>query len=67
MGLERAHAQLLSQGEGLAVESFGLLGLWGLALRRNVAKEAQGVSFLAPIPIGLSESQGALCLGVRLV
>ena len=40
VGLERAHAQLLGQGEGLAVVGFGQLGLWGLALHRNVAKEA---------------------------
>jgi hypothetical protein len=39
VGLERAHAQFLGQSEGLAVEGFDQFGLWGLALRRNVAEE----------------------------
>ena len=40
VGLERAHAQLFGQGEGLLVVGFGLLALWWFALRRNVAEEA---------------------------
>jgi hypothetical protein len=37
---ERAHAQFLGQGEGLAVVFSSLLALWRLAPRRNVAEEA---------------------------
>ena len=39
VGLERAHPQLLSQGEGLAVGGFGQLGLRGLAVRVDLAEE----------------------------
>ena len=43
MGLERAHAEFLGQGEGLVVVGFGLLALRGLAPRGNIAEEAQGI------------------------
>ncbi len=48
MRLERAHAQRLGQGQGLAVVGFGLIGFRGLALRCNVAEEAQGTRLLTP-------------------
>ena len=47
MGLERAHAQLLGQGEGLLVVGFGLRALWELAPRHNGAQEAQGRRLVA--------------------
>ena len=47
VGLERAHAELLGQGEGLAVVGFGLLDLRGIALRRNLAEEPQGICLVA--------------------
>ena len=40
MGLERAHAELIGQGQGLAVVGFGQPALRRLAPRRNVAEEA---------------------------
>ena len=40
MGLERAHAEFLGQGEGLAVVGFGQFDYLRLALRRNVTEEA---------------------------
>jgi hypothetical protein len=40
MGEERAHAELLGQGEGLAVGGFGLLNRWRLAPRRDLAEQA---------------------------
>jgi hypothetical protein len=52
MGLERAHAQFLGQGEGLLVVDFGLNGLWGLTLRRHRAEKPQGVSFVAAFLMG---------------
>src|SRR5712691_1274263 len=44
--LERAHAQRLGQGQGLSVGSFGQLGLRGLAVRVNLAKEPQSPRLL---------------------
>ena len=50
VGLERAHAEFLGEGEGLLVVGFGLLALRGLTLRRNVAEEAQGIRLEATLP-----------------
>src|SRR5215510_3096398 len=43
VGLERAHAEVVGQGEGLAVIVFGLLARQRLAPRRNHAEEAQSI------------------------
>ena len=67
MRLEWAHAQLFGQREGLAVGGFGLVGLRRLAMRRDLAEEPQGVSFVAPLLVGTGEFKGALCLGACLV
>jgi hypothetical protein len=48
-------AQLLGQGEGLAVGDRSLHGFWGPVLRRDVAEEAQGVGFVTPFLVGPSE------------
>jgi hypothetical protein len=40
VGLERSHAKLVGQGEGLLVVGFGLIALWRFVLRRNLAQEA---------------------------
>jgi hypothetical protein len=47
VGLERAHAQLLGQGEGLAEVIAGLIALRRFAPRRNLAKKAQGICLVA--------------------
>ena len=39
MGLERAHAQLFGQGEGLLVVGGGLVDVRGSAMRGNVAED----------------------------
>jgi len=52
MGLERAHAQLVSQGEGLLVVGFGPLTLRRMVLYRDLAKEPWGVGFVAPYMMG---------------
>ena len=67
VGLERAHAQFLGQGEGLAVVGFGLLALRGLAPRRNVAEEAQGIRLVAPFLVRTGERQRPLGEGLRLL
>jgi hypothetical protein len=41
VGLERAHAKLLGQGEGLAVVSGGLVDVRGLALCGDLSKDLQ--------------------------
>ena len=67
VGLERAHAELLGQGEGLAVVGFGLIALRRLAPRRNVAEEAQGIRLVAPFLVLTGERQRPLGEGVRLL
>ena len=41
--LKRTHAQLLGQGESLVVVDSGHVGVWGSAMRGNLAKEMQGI------------------------
>jgi hypothetical protein len=48
VGLEWAHAQLLSQGEGLAVVLFGWLDLQGITMRSDLAEEAQSTCLMTP-------------------
>ena len=67
VGLERAHAEFLGQGEGLAVVGFGLLDLRRLAPRRNVAEEAQGIRLVATFLVLTGERQRPLGEGVRLL
>ena len=67
VGRERAHAKLVGQGEGLLVAGSGLFGFWGVAPRRNVAKEPQGVCLVAPFLVLLGERQGVLGEGVRFL
>src|SRR5215470_10946413 len=47
VGLERAHAECLSQGEGLMVVSGGLLNVWGLAMHSNLTEEPPGMRLVA--------------------
>ena len=67
VGLERAHPQFLGQGEGLAVGGCGWLTLRGIAMRRNVAEEAQGIRLVAPLPALMGECQRTFGQGMRLV
>ena len=62
-GLKGTHAQFLGQGERLLVVRFGLLSLRRLSLRCNLAKEPQGIGFVAPFLMGPGELQGTLRLG----
>ena len=64
MRLERAHAEFLGEGEGLAVVDFGRRSLWGIAPRRNVAEEAQGIRLVATFLALTSQRQRALGEGV---
>ena len=58
VGLERAHAQFLGQGEGLAVVGLGWLDVWGLALRGNLAEEPQGLRLVASFLCGHGHARG---------
>jgi hypothetical protein len=67
VGNQRAHLQLLGQGEGLAVVISGLHALWRLAPRRNVAEETQGIRLVAPFLVLTGERQCRLSKGVCLL
>src|SRR5215475_11696077 len=66
MGLERAHAQSLSQSKGLTVVGCGRLDLRRLAPRRNLAEEAQGIRLESLLLVRTGECQGPLSEGVPL-
>ena len=66
VGLERTHPQLLGQGEGLVVVIFGRLDLQGLAPRRHVAEEAQGIRLIPTFLVRTGERQRPLGEGLRL-
>jgi hypothetical protein len=66
VGLKRAHAQFVSQGESLQVVGLRLLTLWGLAMRCNVAKETQGIRLVTAFLAFTSQRQCVLGEGVRL-
>ena len=63
VGLERAHAQLLGQGEGLALVGFGSLNLRGLALRGDLAKEVEGPCCAVGHLMGEGMLEGVFALG----
>jgi len=65
--LERAHAEFLGQGQGLAVAGFGLLTLWGIAMCGNVAEEVQGIRLVAAFLVLVGERQRPCSEGVRLL
>ena len=67
VGLERAHAQFVGQGEGLPVVGFSLSALRRIAPRRNLAEEAQGIRLIAPFLVLTGECQRALGEGVGLL
>jgi len=60
VGLERAHAQLLGQGEGLAVVGFGLRALPKLASRSDLTAQVQGIRLVAAFPGRTRQRQRAL-------
>ena len=63
VGLERAHPQLLGQGEGLLVVRFGLRSFSGRTLGGDLPEEPQGVGSVSPFLMGLGERQRPLRLG----
>jgi hypothetical protein len=55
--LQRAHAEVPGQGEGLAVVIAGLVALRRLVSRRNIAEEAQGIRLMAALLVRTGECQ----------
>src|SRR5262245_15258968 len=67
VGLQRAQAHLLSQGEGLTVMGGGLVDVRGIAMHGNVAKQTAGVRLVAVSWVGAGEGAEAVCKRARLV
>ena len=67
VGLERAHAELLGQGEGLPVVGFGLFDFRGIAMCRNVAEEAQGIGLVAAFLVGTGSASARIGESLRLL
>jgi hypothetical protein len=63
--LERTHAQLLGQGERLAVMSGSLVEVRGGTMRGNLAEEAQGICLDTPFLVLAGRRQCMLGEGVR--
>jgi hypothetical protein len=66
VGLERAHAQCIGQGDGLALGGFGLFDRWRVTLRRDLAEEVQGIRLVTPFLVGTGMRQRIGGQGVRL-
>jgi hypothetical protein len=67
VGLERAHAQLLGQGQSLAVVSFSELALRGIALHGDLAEEEQDPGLAGPFVMLASQLEGTLGVLARLL
>ena len=67
VGLERAHAQILGQGQGLLVVGFGLCDIRGIATCGDLTKQAQSPCFESASLLGARERKRALSLGNRLL
>jgi hypothetical protein len=60
---ERAHAEIFSEGESLAILVLRLPDIKGIFARRDLAKEAKSVRLVSSLFVLTGESQGALCGG----
>src|SRR5262245_23022160 len=65
--LQRAHANLFGQGEGLAVVGFGLGNVRWIAMRGTVAQETVRMRLVAMPCVGAGEIEEAFGKGARLV
>ena len=67
VGLQRAHAEVGGQGEGLAVVGCGEINLQGLAPGGNVAQQSQDPRLVSPFLVGPGEFERLLGKGQRLL
>jgi hypothetical protein len=65
--LQRAHAQLFGQGEGLTIVGSSLVDTRGLATHDNVTKETVGMRLVAAPDVGTGEIEEASSKCARLV
>jgi hypothetical protein len=47
VGLERAHAEFLGQGEGLLVVGFGMGDIWGMVLCGDLNEEPERIGLVS--------------------
>ena len=55
VGLERAHAEFIRQGEGLLVMGCGLFGLRGRVLHGHLAEEPERIRLVSSLLVPASE------------
>src|SRR5262249_52339816 len=67
VGLERAHAERVGQGQGLLVVGFSLVDVMGSAMPDNIAQEPQDPRLVAPFLVGTSELESLLGERYRLI
>jgi hypothetical protein len=67
VGLERAHAECLGEGEGLLVVGCGWLALWRLAPCGDLTEKPQRICLVAAFLVSTGERQYPLGEGVRLL
>jgi hypothetical protein len=67
MGLERAHAELVGEDEGLTVMGGGLIDVRRSAMRGDLAKETQGIRLVGTFLALTGERQCLLGEGVRFL
>ncbi len=67
VGDERAHAELVGPGEGLAVVRIGGRRVRRVGLRGDLAEEAQDPGFVAALPLAAGELDGPLGHRNRIV
>jgi hypothetical protein len=58
VGDQRAHAEFVGQGEGLAIAGIGLFDLRGLTMRGNITEEAQGIRLPTAFLVGTEILKG---------
>ena len=55
VGLERTHAEVVGQGQGLLVGGLGRRTVRGLPMRCNVTEEAQGIRLVTALLVRIGE------------
>jgi hypothetical protein len=67
MRLQRAHANLLSQGKGLTIVVGSLVDVWRLATPGDLAKEPAGMRLVAMPGVGVGEIEETCGEGACLI
>src|SRR5262245_31478745 len=67
VGLERAHTELLGQGEGLPIVGLGQLGLRRIMPRRNLTEKAESIRLVTALLVVMGMRSHTLGEGVCLL